>query len=197
MYRIIVADDQEVYRAGTVALLERSADRPVIAEHSDWTGLIESLSENDAAVIIVSVSLVRDMGELIAHARKAKGRALLIAEDWDSLNRYRSTGAAGAMHRSASASLLLDTVRRIRVDGSFILPMEGAATLQLGPQLANRFTSRELTILGLLMEGLKTRHIAEHLDLAEYAVKAQFQKIFDKTGFSNRLELALYLSVRR
>ena len=44
------------------------------------------------------------------------------------------------------------------------------------------------------MEGFKNRHIAEHLDVAEYVVKGAFQKIFDKTGFSNRLELALFLS---
>ena len=34
----------------------------------------------------------------------------------------------------------------------------------------------------------------EQLDVAEYVVKGAFQKIFDKTGFSNRLELALFLS---
>jgi len=44
------------------------------------------------------------------------------------------------------------------------------------------------------MEGFKNRRIAEHLDVAEYVVKGAFQKIFDKTGFSTRLELALFLS---
>ena len=43
------------------------------------------------------------------------------------------------------------------------------------------------------MEAFKNRCIAEHLDVAEYVVRA-FQKIFDKTGFSKRLELALFLS---
>ena len=117
-----------------------------------------------------------------------------MGEDADSLNCYRATGAAGALHRSASASVFLDTFQKTFKAEDFVLPSDVGPTLHLNPRLARSLTPRELRILGLLMEGFKNRHIAEHLDIAEYVVKGAFQKIFDKTGFSNRLELALFLS---
>jgi DNA-binding NarL/FixJ family response regulator len=77
---------------------------------------------------------------------------------------------------------------------NFVLPADGSQALRLTPRLAKNLTPRELKILELLMEGSKNRRIAEHLDVAEHVVKDEFQKIFDLTGFSNRLELALFLS---
>ena len=59
--------------------------------------------------------------------------------------------------------------------------------------IPNDFTSNEAEIMRLLLEGWKNRRIAEHLHLSEHTVRGQFQKIYDKTGCSNRLELALYL----
>lgn len=77
---------------------------------------------------------------------------------------------------------------------SFVIPADGNPMLKLAPRLANNLTPREKKILGLLMEGSKNHRIAEHLDIAEYVVKGALQKIFDMTGYSNRLELALFLS---
>jgi DNA-binding NarL/FixJ family response regulator len=130
----------------------------------------------------------------MARTRRTKSRVLLLCEDSDALSCYRSTGAAGAVHRSASALVFLDTLRNTLEADNFVLPSDGSPALRLTPRLAKNLTPRGLKILGLLMEGSKNRRIAEHLDVAEHVVKDEFQKIFDMTGFSNRLELALFLS---
>ena len=193
MYQNIVADHQDLYRAGVVSLLENSECR-VIAECSDWVGLVQAVKAESASLVIASIVLVTDLEWLILPTQMARGRVLLVCEDADSLNCYRATGAAGALHRSASTSVFLDIFQRTLKTDDFVLPSDGSPSLHLNPRLARSLTPKELKILGLLMEGFKNRHIAEHLDVAEYVVKGAFQKIFDKTGFSNRLELALFLS---
>src|SRR5580704_10484196 len=175
MYRIVVADRHELYRAGVIALLAGSGTCADIAECSDWHGLV-------------------DTEDLMVRAGRANSRVLLVAEDADSLNCYRSTGAAGIVHRSASASTFRETMRRIRMGADFVQSAEGTRRLELGHRLAVSLTPGELKIVALLLAGCKNRRIAEHLDVAEHVVRSSFQRIFDKTGFSNRLELALFLS---
>jgi DNA-binding NarL/FixJ family response regulator len=194
MYNVIVADDQELYRAGIIALLESSGECRVVTECYDWMGLVEAATAGGASLAVASTRLVANLESLIARTRRAMSRVLLLCEDSDALSCYRATGAAGAVHRSASAPVFLDTLRKTLEAENFVLPSDGSPTLQLAPRLAKNLTPRELKILGLLMEGSKNRRIAEHLDVAEHVVKDAFQKIFDKTGFSNRLELALFLS---
>ena len=194
MCRIIIADRQELYRAGIIALVAGSGPCTVIAECPDWSSLVEAVGADAGSVVIASLCLVADIEDLIARAEKANSRVLLVAEDSDSLNCYRSTGAAGIVHRSASASTFLETLRKIRMGADFVLAAEGRRRLELGRRLAASLTPGELKILALLLEGCKNRLIAEYLNVAEHVVRSSFQKIFDKTGFSNRVELALFLS---
>jgi DNA-binding NarL/FixJ family response regulator len=190
MYGIIVADDQELYRAGIIALLESSGECRVVAECCDWSGLVEAVTAGKS-LVVASTRLVADPEWLMARTRRARSRVLLLCEDSDALSRYRATGA---LHRSASGPVFLDILRKILEADNFVLPSDGSLALHLAPGLAKNLTPRDLKILGLLMEGFKNRRIAEHLDIAEHVVRSAFQKIFDKTGFSNRLELALFLS---
>jgi DNA-binding NarL/FixJ family response regulator len=191
MYGIIVADDQELYRAGIIALLESSGECRIVAECCDWIGLVGAVRAAGASLVVASTRLVADPEWLMARTRRARSRVLLLCEDSDALSRYRATGA---LHRSASGPVFLDILRKILEADNFVLPSDGSLALHLAPGLAKNLTPRDLKILGLLMEGFKNRRIAEHLDIAEHVVRSAFQKIFDKTGFSNRLELALFLS---
>jgi DNA-binding NarL/FixJ family response regulator len=138
-----------------------------------------------------------DLEQLVGRARSAGSQVLLMAEDFDSLSCYRLSGVAGVVHRSTSASAFLDSVRKIRSGVDFVLAIDGTGRLDVaGSSLAKSFTSGEKNVVALLMEGMKNRVIAESLHLAEHVVRGRFKNIYDKTGFSNRLELALYISRR-
>jgi DNA-binding NarL/FixJ family response regulator len=197
MYRVIVADDQELFRAGVITLLAGRGQCPTISEYSGWFGLSAAIPAERASLVVASVSMVLDMGWLMARAREAQSRVLLVAEDSDSLNCYRSTGAAGVMHRGSSSSTFLETLRKVQLGADFVLHIDGTRPLKLCACLPESLTPGELKILALLMEGFKNRRIAEYLDVAEPVVRSRFQRIFDKTGFSSRLELALFLSTCR
>ena len=195
MDKVIVADNQEMYRAGVASLLSGNGGDRAISQFSDWVRLFTAVARDRESLIVVSTSLIPELELLVARARKACSRVLLIAEDDDSLGRYSARGVSGIVHRSSSPTAFLEVVRKIREGVGFALPTEETQTVRLcGTRFAKHLTPRELRIVGLLMEGLKNRRIADHLHMAEHAVRSKFQKIYEKTGFSNRLELALYIS---
>jgi DNA-binding NarL/FixJ family response regulator len=53
-------------------------------------------------------------------------------------------------------------------------------------------TPRELEVVGAIVEGCSNRDIARQFTLSEETVKRHLSNIFDKTGVSTRLELALF-----
>lgn len=53
-------------------------------------------------------------------------------------------------------------------------------------------SKRELTITALVAEGLTNKEIADHEHTTEHVIKNYLRSIYDKSGFSNRVELSLW-----
>jgi len=53
-------------------------------------------------------------------------------------------------------------------------------------------TPREMEVVGCIVEGCSNRDIAKQFSLSEETVKRHLSNIFDKTGVSTRLELAMF-----
>ena len=64
--------------------------------------------------------------------------------------------------------------------------------LQLPDPNGTTLTPRQLQIVKAVVEGRSNKDIAEKLSISEETVKRHLTIIFDKTGMSSRLELAMY-----
>ena len=193
MCKIVIADDQEIYRAGIAKVLTGDNHFQVAAQFSDWNSLLAALPGHRDSIVIASSRLLVQIDQLVSRARESLSAVLLVAEDSEPLYRYHSSGVAGIVHRSTPVVVFLDNIRGIRpgfhrgVDAG---PAHGRDTL--GMRAAGRLTPSEMRIVAQLMNGIKNREIARRLGMAEQMVRTQMQRIFDKTGVSNRLELALF-----
>jgi DNA-binding NarL/FixJ family response regulator len=58
-------------------------------------------------------------------------------------------------------------------------------------EVVEKLTPREKDITRLVSEGMCQKSIANHLDISENTVRNHLRNIFDKTGVSSRLQLAL------
>jgi len=56
---------------------------------------------------------------------------------------------------------------------------------------------RQRQVIALVAQGLKNSEVAEVIGTTEYVVKNHLRIIFDKLGFWNRVELALWYEARR
>ena len=58
-------------------------------------------------------------------------------------------------------------------------------------------SARQQKVIELVAQGLKNSEVAEIIGTTEFVVKNYLRAIFDKLGFWNRVELALWYEARR
>jgi DNA-binding NarL/FixJ family response regulator len=80
------------------------------------------------------------------------------------------------------------------VIGAGVADDRDQAARQVGAQQTRQFelTPRELEIVAAIVDGDSNRDIADRLDISLQTVKHHLTSIFDKTGASTRLELAVF-----
>jgi two-component system nitrate/nitrite response regulator NarL len=81
-------------------------------------------------------------------------------------------------------------VDRRAVSNLFDVVKQVSATARQGERQFG-LTDRQLEIVAAVVSGLTNREIAVKLQIAEDTVKHHLTQVFDKTGVSSRLELAM------
>jgi DNA-binding NarL/FixJ family response regulator len=101
----------------------------------------------------------------------------------------------GIVLRSVAAAQLVHCLRRVAAGERCVQQATGKAVQapdRVGARVLQRLTPKELQIVSLVAEGAKNREIADQLGTKEQVVKNYLRSIYDKTGVSDRLELALF-----
>ena len=132
----------------------------------------------------------------MARVRSTGGRAVVIAENHESLQPLLADGVNGGVHRSVSGPSLLDCVRRVIQGERGVIANGCRGTVHeedpVGARVRDRLTPKEMKIVALIIQGCKNKEIALRLITTEQVVKNYLRSIYDKTGVSDRLELALF-----
>lgn len=70
--------------------------------------------------------------------------------------------------------------------------------MHAGHRYGNRTpTEREQQLIALVAQGYKNREVAEAMGTTEHVIKNYLRVVYDKLGFGNRVELALWHEARR
>lgn len=194
MQKVILADNHDVFRVGLARLLADEGGMRIVAHASDPAKVHTAIAAHPASMVIVSASLIDPLEDFVQKARERLCRVLLIANHPESIEGYRSAGVAGVITRDTPENAFIDCIRRIQRGVAFVSPgMARDNSDTVGRRAASLLHAGEKEIITLLMEGLKNRSIAERMGIREQVVKNRLQSIFDKTGCSTRVELALYV----
>jgi DNA-binding NarL/FixJ family response regulator len=187
----------------------------VVASVVDSGSLLDSLRSHQPDIALIGAHLQE--GPLSGFASLPQLRAEFPALRWIMLldrtdpelvvDAFRA-GARGVFSRSDSdISLLGKCIRRV-VEGQvwadstqlhYVLEaLSGGLSGREQPKerALSLLTAREETVVRLVAEGMGNREIAQHLNLSEHTVKNYLFRIFEKLGFSNRVELVLYAIAR-
>jgi DNA-binding NarL/FixJ family response regulator len=200
--RIAIADDHQIFRDGRRRLLVSEPGFEVVAEGTDGLDATRIVEQTRPDVLLLDVAMPRMGGvEALATMATAPTRVLLLtaAIDPSDLLRAIQLGARGIVLKESATRLLIDGIHQV-MDGKYVIGAGVADNLaqavrQIGTQPAARkysLTSRELEIVATIVAGESNRDIAERLGISTQTVKHHLTSIFDKTGVSSRLELALF-----
>jgi DNA-binding NarL/FixJ family response regulator len=196
MINVIIADQQAVFRAGTAKVLAVEEDIRIVGQPTLPEQLLNSLEKLRTHVLVLATSYLY-LYEQIRQIASRQGTALLLIADGDSpTDKYLETGVLGVVYRSVNAATIVRAVRLVARGEQFVQEPGPTATRwedSVGERVRNRLSTRELRVVAALIRGYKNREIAELVGTSEQTVKNALRSIYDKTGVSDRLELALFV----
>ena len=193
--QVILADNQAIFRTGIARVLVNEPEIDIVAQCADLERLQEAVGSLRRSIVIFPSSITNEMHSLLDWIEQAGSRSVVILEHDAMLEPRVSDRVEGVVLRSVAAAHLIDCLRRVAA-GERSMQRASVKSMpspdRVGARIVQRLTPKELQIVALISEGCKNKEIANRLGTGEQVVKNYLRNIYDKTGVSDRLELALF-----
>lgn len=206
--RIVVADDHPVVRFGVRNILENEPGFEIVGEAEDGDVAITETLELEPDVLLLDVQMPRLPGLEAMRAimdRSPRVKIILLTStiSTQEIIEALQIGARGIVLKDSVAGDLFQAMRAVMA-GDYWIGGERVANLvavlnNLMKQAAAvpekktyGLTPRELEVVTCIVEGCSNKDVARQFAISEETVKRHLSNIFDKTGVSTRLELALF-----
>lgn len=210
--KILIVDDQRLFRQGLRSLLEQEKGLEVVGEAGDGLDAFTLVQETKPDIILMDVEMPKLDGihatRLILE-RHPQIKVLMLSvhnEDERVISAIRS-GAAGYILKDADHKEFIKIIRSTfsgeRITSPFlanltsrILPkLHDPSTIdeeiEMGIKEKFSLTGREKEILGLLLKGKSNKEIADLMYVSTETVKTHLQNIYRKLGVKSRMEAAI------
>lgn len=207
LIRIVLADDHPVVRIGVRNMLSSNPGFEVVGEAADGDEAITQTLELEPDILLLDVQMPRlpgleAMRAIMNGTPTVKIILLTSLISTQQIIEALQIGARGIVIKDALSDHLQTAVRTVVagdywIGGKRVVNLVSALhTLMQQAAVPQRktygLTPRELEVVGCIVEGCSNRDIAKQFSLSEETVKRHLSNIFDKTGVSTRLELALF-----
>jgi DNA-binding NarL/FixJ family response regulator len=193
MLKIILADNQAIFRAGIAKVLAVEDDVRIVAQAQTAEQAMIAVEKFRGSIMIYASSFLPDTEHVAALARESAIQLVAIAENSELPERFLNAGVLGLIFRSVDGVELLRCVRKVSTGEVYVQDLR-TVTRNLdtddfvGARVRDRLTPKELKIVALIVQGYKNKEIATQLGTTEQVVKNYLRNVYDKIGVSDRLE---------
>jgi DNA-binding NarL/FixJ family response regulator len=213
--RLVVVDDQEMYRTGFRMVLSTHPEFEVVGEAEDGDTVLDLLREVEADIVLMDVRMPRMDGvEATRRIREADGPRVLVLTTFD-VDEYAfdaiRAGASGFLLKDIPKDELVTAITRVHAGDAVVAPSTTRRLLDHvaaqppephrperrtrnvrapGPEEAGiaELTAREREVLGLMAEGLSNEEIAQRLVIAHSTTRVHVSRILAKLGVRDRVQ---------
>ena len=206
--RVVIADDCPIFRYGLLKLLETQPLLQVVgqAANEDEAATMVRQIKPDLVLLDLAMSPLPGLEVLRSIARFSNStRTILFTGSIDKTQILEALqlGARGIVLTQSTTEILFKCISAV-IAGQYWVGRDSIADLvhylwnqRFSSKKQTRkpnfgLTERELEIVSAIASGCTNRDIAEEFSISQQTVKHHLTNIFDKTGVSNRLELALF-----
>jgi DNA-binding NarL/FixJ family response regulator len=206
--RIVVADDHPVVRFGVKNMLLSEPGFEVVGEAEDGDVAITQTLELEPDILLLDLQMPRlpgleAMRAIMTRSPRVKIILLTSTISTQQIIEALQIGARGIVLKDSVAGDLSEALRAV-LGGDYWIGGERVANLlkalhELMQKAATvpvrktyGLTPRELEVVTCIVQGCSNKDIARQFSISEETVKRHLSNIFDKTGVSTRLELALF-----
>jgi len=206
--RVLVVDDQALFRRGLIVVLSASSDVEVVGEASDGEEAVAKAQELRPDVVTMDVRMPRLSGiEATRHIRRllpaTEVLMLTVSDDEDDLYESVKAGANGYLLKEIAVEEIAETVRAIVQHQAPVSPSMTSKLLAEFRSLARRasereellppeLTDREMQVLRLIAQSRSNKDIAAALFISENTVKNHVRNILEKLHLHSRMEAVTY-----
>jgi DNA-binding NarL/FixJ family response regulator len=209
--RVIIVDEQPLFREGIRASLERQRDCLIVGESTNAADLFELTRMNNPDVVLIDAGLTSsDPLEIARQMRHLAPRIAIIiltaSEDEERLFQCIKVGAAAYYTRSITPEQLIDAVRKVS-QGEYLINDDVLSKPQLASRVLKSFreltveenetavesknlysplSGREVEILDYIARGNSNKEIAKSLKISDQTVKNHITSILKKLSVNDR-----------
>jgi two-component system, NarL family, response regulator DesR len=190
MIRVLLAEDQLMFRTAVRRLLDLEDDFEVVAEVARGDEVVPAALASRPDVAVVDIEMpARDglsaASELRRNLPSCRTLILTMYGRPGFVQRAMESGVSGFVLKDAPVEVLAAAIRKCAGGEEVIDPALAARALKAG---ACPLSSREREILAACAEGLSTAELATRLWLSEGTVRNRVSEILGKLGVRNRAE---------
>jgi DNA-binding NarL/FixJ family response regulator len=204
--RVVIADDQALFREGLRAVLSVDPSLAVVAECANGEEVLRACEQHRPEVVLMDLSMPIMNGVVATRELRIQQPSchVLVLTTFDEdewLFEALRAGAVGYLLKDAAAERLREAVHVAARGESFLDPSVATKVLAELSRLREHapassaeqglFTSREVDVLRLLMRGASNTEIASALFLSEGTVKNHVTHILSKLQVTGRTQAAL------
>jgi DNA-binding NarL/FixJ family response regulator len=206
--RIVLTDDQKLFRAGLRVILDAQDDMQVVGEASDGREALEVIERVRPDIVLLDMRMegmdgVETVRQLFSGAIAEPLPRVIVLTTFG-LDPAAATairqGASGFLLKDATPGFLFASVRAVHAGSSVLAPndlaqlfghdVERAPAPQ--PPAFTTLSERERTVFGWAARGLSNAEIAAREFVSESTVKTQISSILSKLALRDRVQLVVY-----
>jgi DNA-binding NarL/FixJ family response regulator len=201
---VVIADDQQLIRAGFRMILSTHPDIEVVGEASTGAEAVTLASELHPDVVLMDIRMpdldgIEATRQILAQDRESSPRVLILTTFdldeyvYDALR----AGASGFLLKDVPPDQLAAGVRMVGNGDALLAPSitrrlieEFAATRTPADMIPglSELSPRELEVFRLLATGMSNNEIASELFIGETTVKTHITRILTKLGVRDRVQ---------
>jgi two-component system NarL family response regulator len=206
--RVLIADDQPLYRRGLEVVLHTEEHIEVVGEAENGEEAIQKAEELAPDVVLMDVRMPRVNGIEATQAIRdrvptTKILMLTVSDEDSDLYEAIKAGASGYLLKEVSVEEVADSIRAVMQGESKITPSMASKLINEFSAMSKRaderqrlpapaLTARELEVLKLVAKGMSNREIADELFISENTVKNHVRNILEKLHLHSRMEAVMY-----
>jgi RNA polymerase sigma factor (sigma-70 family) len=206
LVRVLIADDDDLMRAGLKAVLSTDPAIELVGEAADGRAAIEQVRTLVPDVVLMDVRMpgldgIAATRELSATAPGAKVLMLTTFEEDDYIFGGLAAGAAGFLLKRTSPEELIAAIHTVAAGDSLLSPSvtkRVITEMTHAPRRDERarerldvLTPREQEVLALIGRGLSNGEIASELVVEESTVKTHVKRILQKLQLRDRVHAVI------
>ncbi|WP_133996081.1 response regulator transcription factor [Dinghuibacter silviterrae] len=207
--RMVIADDQRLFRKGLAALIEKEHDLEMVAEGDNGQELLDKLRElpepPDVALLDMHMPVMNGV-ELndILHNEYPEIKVIILSvyDQERFISKMIEAGACGYLIKNTEVDELLTAVRKVHETG-FYFNQASLAAMKNAWQYRNQnirnlsripidLTDREREVLKLICKEYTNNEMADTLNISVRTVEGHRNNLLAKTGCKNTAGLVVF-----